>query len=370
MSDTTYVVMPIRGDGPPQQDSNEVATAIEESLHEKLHPEDHQSPEEGPLKKAMANSDSLYKYISWEDPVRTLTSYFGFLGLLYGVHYLRCTQLLLKMGATALGVISFTSLVSRSTKNDFVTRMRPEYKEVPESTLNATLRDIHDLVQYLVVEAQKIMYGENLGKTFGAFVSFTTLFWLTKILSPFNLEILGLSSAYMIPLLFSPGGREMARNTKFHVQELAHTTAESAEVAVQDGKAKAADLSHKTQKAAGDFTSRTQHTASNISSNAQQAAGNLTSKTQQTASNLASDTQQAAGIATAKAQETVSNASSSAQQAAGNAASKTQQTASNLPSETSRLAGVLSSKTKQTATNIPSSTQTITGNQPVINKLP
>lgn len=64
-------------------------------------------------------------------------------------------------------VVSFTSLVSHSTKNDFIARMRPEYKEVPEPTLNATLSDIHDLVQYLVIEAQKIMYGEDVRKTFG-----------------------------------------------------------------------------------------------------------------------------------------------------------------------------------------------------------
>ncbi|KAI0441571.1 hypothetical protein F4803DRAFT_551938 [Xylaria telfairii] len=341
MSDAAYVVLPIRADGSPQQqqDPNEVATTIEESLNQKLHPEVHQDPEpvtveKGPLKKAMAHSDSLYKYISWEDPVRTLASYFGLLTLLYGIHYLRCTQLLLKMGATALGVVSFTSLVSHSTKNNFIARMRPEYKEVPESTLNATLSDIHDLVQYLVLEAQKIMYGEDVGKTFGAFVSFTTLFWLIKILSPFNLEILGLSSIYIIPLLFSPGGREMAQNAKSRARELAHTTAESAGVAVRDGKAKATDLSNKTQQAAGDLTSRTQQTASNISSNAQQAA-----------SDLVSNTQQGGGIAAAKTQETASSLSSSAQQVTGNVASRTRQTASNLPSDTSKVTGLLSSKT-------------------------
>ncbi|RYC60189.1 hypothetical protein CHU98_g6032 [Xylaria longipes] len=363
MSDATYVVMPIQAEGSlREQDPNEVATAIEESLREKLHPEDYQDPEpepaeRGPLKKVMANSDSLYKYISWEDPVRTLGSYLGLLGLLYGVHYLHCTQLLLKMSATALGVVFFTSIVSRSTKNDFVARMRPEYKEVPEAILNATLSDIHDLVQYLAVEVQKIMYGENLGKTFGvslsqiglyqanklteeqAFVSFTTLFWLIKILSPFKLEVLGLSLAYVIPLLSSPGGREIAQNAKSHAQELAHTTTESAGVAIRNGKAKAADLSHKTQQVTGDFTSRTQDIASDMSSNAQQAAG----------------------IAMANTQAAASNMTTSAKQATGNAASRTQQTASNLSSDTSRFSGVLSSKTKQTAVNIPSGVQTITG---------
>lgn len=52
--------------------------------------------------------------------------------------------------------------------NNFVSRMRPrQYKTVPESTLNATLGDIHDFIQYSVVQAQKVIFAEDLEKTFG-----------------------------------------------------------------------------------------------------------------------------------------------------------------------------------------------------------
>lgn len=39
----------------------------------------------------------------WEDPLRTLGSYFGTLGLLFGLHYFPLTQLALKGAATILG---------------------------------------------------------------------------------------------------------------------------------------------------------------------------------------------------------------------------------------------------------------------------
>lgn len=52
--------------------------------------------------------------------------------------------------------------------NTFLARLRPkEYKQVPESTLNATLKDVHDLVQYLAVQIQRVIWGQDLGKTFG-----------------------------------------------------------------------------------------------------------------------------------------------------------------------------------------------------------
>ncbi|KAI0536916.1 Reticulon-domain-containing protein [Xylaria digitata] len=303
MSDQSYVVMPVRADGSPsQKDANEVASALEASLHEKLHPAEHEhnqimtsGPEpnqgNGPLKRAMDNSHSLYKYISWEDPIRTLASYFGLLALMCGIHYFHWTQWFLKLGAFGLGGVYLASLMSRSIASDFVARIRPEYKQVPESTLNATLGDIHDLVQYLVVQIQKIMYGEDLGKTLGAFVGFTTLFWLIKIMSPFDLGILGLSSAYIAPLIVSPGGREIAQAAKVHAQELAHTTAESTKMALQDTKAKASDLSCEAQHVAGEYTSKTQKAASNWSSKAQNMAGSLPFKAQKTAVDASPNTQ-------------------------------------------------------------------------------
>ncbi|KAL6406055.1 cwl1 [Ilyonectria robusta] len=64
--------------------------------------------------------------------------------------------------------MSVTEFASRSFgPNTFLARLRPkEYQKVPESTLNATLKDIHDLVQYAVVQVQRIIFGQDLDKTF------------------------------------------------------------------------------------------------------------------------------------------------------------------------------------------------------------
>ena len=124
-----------------------VASAIQQSLYEKTHPEDHDGQGDiGPLKEIIgtnhmrsniketehradtcdttAHQYSLYKYISvgpllkltdyrpdcsywlqWEDPIRTLGSYIGALSILFGAHYLPITQLALKAGAVTFGGI-------------------------------------------------------------------------------------------------------------------------------------------------------------------------------------------------------------------------------------------------------------------------
>lgn len=218
--------------------------------------------------------------------------------------------------------MSVLSLVSRATKSDVFARLRPEYKQVPESTLNATLKDIHDLVQYSVVQAQKIVWGEDIEKTFGvslnqvtrinrgrylrltraqAFFGVTALFWLIKVVSPFGLAILGLTSLYIAPLVSSPRGRQVAQDAKDRAQELANATAENAKGIAQDGRAKAADLSAKAQQTAGNLSSSAQQTVADTkqrvgfaAENGQQTAADTYDQAKGTAADLSNQARETA----------------------------------------------------------------------------
>ncbi|KAI0120658.1 Reticulon-domain-containing protein [Xylariales sp. AK1849] len=290
MSGPTFVVMPVQAGGAQhsEQDTEKIASAIQQSLHKKTHPEDHDQQEQaGPLKKIMAHQDSLYKYISWEDPLRTLGSYIGALSLLFGAHYLPLTQFALKAGATSLGVVSITAFASRSFSPNFLTRLQPkEYKQVPESTLNATLKDIHDFIQYAVVQVQRIIFGQDLGKTFVAFLSFTALYWLIKIVPPFWLAVLGLTSLYIAPLVNSGRGREVAHDARLRAGELANTVGENGKALAQDGRAKASELSSKARETA----MHTQQRIGNMAQNGKQTVTDLSTQAKGTASDISGAT--------------------------------------------------------------------------------
>ncbi|KAF5023570.1 hypothetical protein F66182_4383 [Fusarium sp. NRRL 66182] len=229
--------------------------------------------ESGPLKDIVANQDSLYKYISWQDPARTVGSYFAALGFLLAVHHLHLTQLALKTSAIGLGIMSVAEFAGRSFGPDnFVSRLRPRhYKTVPESTLNATLKDIHDFVQYAVVQAQRILFGEDLEKTFGAFVVTTSLYFLTQIMSPFGIAVLALTTIYIIPLIASPRGQEVARDGMVRAQELSNAAVDKGSALAQDGKTTVTNLSSRAQDTAGDLRRR---------------AGNMVQSGMDTAANL------------------------------------------------------------------------------------
>jgi len=231
----------------------------------------------GPLKDIVAQQDSLYKYISWEDPARTIGSYFAALGFLLAVHHLHLTQLALKTSAIGLGVMSLAEFAGRSFgPNNFVSRMRPkQYKTFPESTLNATLKDIHDFIQYAAVKAQQVIFAEDLEKTFSAFVIATSLYFLTQFMTPFGITILALTTVYIIPLVRSPQGRGIARDGLARAQEIGNVAIDQASTLAQDSKV-----------AVSNMTSRAQDTASNLTSRAQDTATSYTSSAQDTASNL------------------------------------------------------------------------------------
>jgi hypothetical protein len=47
--------------------------------------------------------------------------------------------------------------------NGFATQLRPRnYYTVPKETLNAVIGDVHELVNFFVIEAQRIVFAENL----------------------------------------------------------------------------------------------------------------------------------------------------------------------------------------------------------------
>jgi hypothetical protein len=293
MSEPSFVVLPVSGSGPhPDQKTSEIASTVQQALYERSHPE---SEHPGPFKQILAHPDSLYKYINWEDPPRTLAVYLGAASILFGVHYLPLTQMALKAGVTTLGVVSVTEFASRSfSGNSLSTRLRPkEYKKISEPTLNATLKDIHDLIQYTVVQAQKIVFGQDLYKTFATFLGSFALFWLTKMISPFWLTFMALTSVFIIPLISSEQGRRAAYDASVRAQELANVAADKSREFGHDGRVKAAELSSKGKETAANLSTQATDTASDmsektseLSSNGKQTVADLSAQARSTVSDM------------------------------------------------------------------------------------
>ncbi|KAK5044387.1 hypothetical protein LTR84_011298 [Exophiala bonariae] len=112
------------------------------------------------------------------------------------------------------------------------------------------LQHVHDLIQWAVVHAQKILYGQDLEKTFVAFLAFTALYWLLPIISLFWLTVVALTLSFLATLATTPRGRAAARDAQVSAQELANVAVENGKELAQNGKDKANELSSVTRNAA------------------------------------------------------------------------------------------------------------------------
>ncbi|KDN60923.1 hypothetical protein CSUB01_09036 [Colletotrichum sublineola] len=296
----------------------------------------------------------------WEEPLRTLGVYLGALGVLFAMHYLPFTRWALKTAMTTLGVVSVTEFASRSfSSNSLSRRLRPrQYRTVDEATLNATLKDVHDLIQSGAIQAQKILYGQDLEKAFGAFIGVTALYVLAQVVAPFWMAVMALTSIFIAPLVNSPQGRKAAKDASARAQDLANTTAEKGRELAKNGQAKASelssDLSSKAQRAADDVG----NTVSSTAQNGKQAAADAARNTSQAVSNAAQNGKQTAVDMTSKAKDTAADLSGSAAdtarnagQAVSNTAQNGKQTAADLSSKAQDAASDLSGSVADSARN-------------------
>ncbi|KAJ9610791.1 hypothetical protein H2200_005568 [Cladophialophora chaetospira] len=330
MSGPDFVVMPVSEDGGQNRNQHTAKTVstIQGALHKQNYPEQYREPERrGPLKGIIDNKDSLYNYISWEDPTRTAGAYFGSLTILFLAHYLPLTQTALKAGITTLGVVSITEFASRQFgPNSLSKRMRPqEYKKVPEPILNDTLKDVHDGIQFAVVQAQKIFFAQDLERTIAVLVGLVALYGLIQFVPAFWLAVIGLTSIFVAPLAYSPRARAAAQDAAKQAQALANTAAQKGQELAQTGQAKASELTSRAQEGAQNASGRAQELAQSGKESVQQSASNASGQIQ----NLAQSGKQTAVDQSARARDATSNAANNASNTVSSAAENTRQTVNN-----------------------------------------
>lgn len=380
MSGSAFVVMPVEnGDVQHRREETEKLTsALQQGLYEQQHPRAEEMTQErqrqekmqerkrkedeeqhGPLTELLAHQDSLYRYISWEDPLRTLGSYIAAMSVLLGMHYMPLTQLTLKYGAMTLGVISVAEFASRSFgPNTFIARLRPkQYPKVSEPILNSTLKDIHDFVQYSVVQIQRVLYAEDLDKTFYSFLLLTSMYFLAKIASPISWAIIGLTSVYLAPLVLSPQGRAVGKEAMGLAGDIANATVENskslANSAMDNGKSFANAAGTRAGQSAAAVQGMTQDATrqvGNMVGNGKAAAQDTSARVAERTSNIAQATSQRVGGAVetgksyaqgtgAQIAEQTSNITQAASQRVGGVVETGKHTADDLSTKTKNTMG-------------------------------
>lgn len=101
--------------------------------------------------------------LSWENPRASAIAYVAIVLFIFGARYLNLLRYAFKFTWMILGVTVVAEIVGKLIFSQGLTsQMRPrKYYTLPRETLDSMIGDVHELVNFFIIESQRIVFAEN-----------------------------------------------------------------------------------------------------------------------------------------------------------------------------------------------------------------
>ncbi|KAL4936620.1 hypothetical protein BDV06DRAFT_89605 [Aspergillus oleicola] len=168
----------------------------------------------------------LYSLLSWEQPRATAASYASVVAFIFAARYLPLLRWFFKflyvvLFFTGVAEIGGRLLLSQGVTTSFRPR---KYYTLPKETIEAVVEDFEQLVDFVLIEFQRILFAENIVHTIAGFSAAFSAYWLIKILPFWGLSLLAVTIAYLGPLAYI-NNRELIDSQIEHAQQLVNDQA-------------------------------------------------------------------------------------------------------------------------------------------------
>jgi len=146
----------------------------------------------------------FWNLLSWKNPRATGISFAGVIAFIFACRYLPIIRLFLRALWTVLGVVTLAETAAKYTIGSSVAgSVRPrKYYKIPKETLEATLDDAEQFINFFVIEIQRIVFAENIPITAGAFVTAFISYYLIKLLPAWGFALFATSVVFLTPLVY------------------------------------------------------------------------------------------------------------------------------------------------------------------------
>ncbi|KAL8737624.1 MAG: hypothetical protein Q9181_001497 [Wetmoreana brouardii] len=198
----------------------------------------------------------FYNLLSWENPRATTISFLSTILFIFAARYLPALRwtfkvLYIVLGSTAAAELGGRLVFSQGLASSF----RPKkYYTIPREALESSLEDVEQLINFFVIEFQRVLFAEKPAHTVAAFIASFLSYWLIKFTPLWGLSLIAVSLIYLGPLVYLSN------------QEVIDHYLENATNVVNAQATQVKDLAgHHTSRAtsavksyAGDYTSKAQ----------------------------------------------------------------------------------------------------------------
>ncbi|KAK0257198.1 hypothetical protein LTR91_001464 [Friedmanniomyces endolithicus] len=146
----------------------------------------------------------FYTLLSWENPRATAISYAAIVLAIFASRYLPIVRYGLRLTWIVTGITAAAEIAGRMVFDQgFASKMRPKkYYTIPRETLESSLEDLEQLINFFVIEVQRIVFAENIYATVGAFASALTTYFLIKVTPAWGLALIFATVIYFVPLVY------------------------------------------------------------------------------------------------------------------------------------------------------------------------
>ncbi|KAJ5623586.1 hypothetical protein N7490_012191 [Penicillium lividum] len=140
----------------------------------------------------------------WEQPRATAVSYASIIGFIFAARYLPLLRWAFKFLYMSLGVTAAVEIAGHVIlKKGIASSFRPRrYYTIPKETHEAVLEDLSQLLDFFLIEFQRILFAENVVHTVAAFTAAFLGYWLIRIVPVWGLTVIGVTTAYIGPLVY------------------------------------------------------------------------------------------------------------------------------------------------------------------------
>ncbi|EMR66945.1 hypothetical protein MGN70_009780 [Eutypa lata] len=194
--------------------------------------------------------------LSWNNPRASAIAYAAIVSLIFAARYLDVVRYTFKLTWMVLGVTVLSEVAGKAILNNgLTTQLRPrKYYTVPRETLDALIGDVHELVNFVIMEVQRILFAENVpvsaAAAIGAFISY----YLVKIVPYWGLALISTTVVFFAPLIYATN-QELIDHYIKEASDVVNSQSEQLRQVASKHTSQAAELS---KQYVGDYTAKAQ----------------------------------------------------------------------------------------------------------------
>ncbi|OAA61404.1 Reticulon [Cordyceps fumosorosea ARSEF 2679] len=205
----------------------------------------------------MTHYHSLFTdLLSWKNPRNSAIAYGSIVTFILATRYFDILRWAIKLSWMTLAVTITAEAAGKLVLNSGIaSQLRPRrYHTIHRDTIDGVVSDAHELANFFIIEAQRILFVENIGVSAAACVAAFISYFLVKLVPYWGLAILGTTLAFFVPLVYAANKELIDEHLQTASEAINAQTAQ-----VREAAQKQADqLTALGKQYAGDYTGKVQ----------------------------------------------------------------------------------------------------------------